>query len=274
MHRANRPEPPAPDEPPAFRQGSIKFVMQRASCMVRSQPRIAAGPTAEETVQPYDPPSSCRSSAPGELTRMAISARTRAEHARERERVAHAESKEQRIINQLRAAKAGHEKVVSSLTAVASRQRTAAAELEAYRLEAHSKRVGAVAELKASTAAAAERAAQQSLSRASRRAAAERRRDAEIKELKASGCDNPYLVLRLREEEARVAREQRRTEEEVQARLVVQKSETAAKLRRERDLREQREREETAGRTRRMHVNPPFVGGPRTQTFGSCVELG
>ena len=287
MHRANwapsrRPSTAVPSTPATtlFRPSTIKFVRHQmpSQPVAARRPRSAGGTTDDKHFDVVAPmPELPRSSEPGELTKAAISAR-RAAHEMARRRSAAADQGAcERAEAQLTAAREGHRKAVGMLRVTSARERVKAETLEVDRKDAVRKRRAALDALAVNTELAADAAAKSSSARVAQREAAQRKRQAELAELEALACrgsDNPYLVMRQREMQQQEARERRDADAQQAARLARIKADVAAARQREAKMGERiaREDEERAGR--RAHVNEPFLGGPRTQCFASCVELG
>ena len=213
-----------------------------------------------------------------------LSARTREQHEREAAERVHArleserarevaeqEERERQAERQIEAARVGHAKAVSLVRDRRAKQREELRRLDAHRAEANERQVRAVEALKTSTAAAAAQMRAERRAAVARLAESERQRQAEAAHVREMG-GNPYLALRLKDEEARIKRERAETERRMHESRERHERQLAVKLRREACLREQARCEKAAARPL-PHLNAP-LNGPRTLCDPSAVELG
>lgn len=243
--RAEAPQPPAAD--------GCKPIARPSAALLRATSR----PTTAEASH-----------------RQALSSRARDEHEHKRalDEAMAREERERQAARQLEAARAGHKQAVAHVRKARAKQRAELQKMDAHHAEADERRARAVAALKDSTLAAASDMRAAAERRAARSAKAERQRQVDATAIHERG-GNPYLLLRQRDEEARLARERSEADLQAQENRDRLGQQLAKQLAREANLR-QAARDERAAARPLAHINAPFAGGPRAIRHPSTVELG
>ena len=265
--------------PPVATSSSSSANLSDASRVLNEQRAdTAAAFEADFVRQTKRPPSAALSRAiagrpdPATVARLQHSARVRENDERQRQVAAKEAERLKNTAAQLEAARVGHKRAVASLRERQAKNAQVAAKVDAHREAAAEKQQQRMAALEQSTAAALGEMRSERDRRVEKRAAWAARREAERAELTEQGY-NPYLVQRQRDEASRRAREAKREQAEQAAKMADAKVAIAAKLQRERAMREAQRKAKAEARPL-PHVNVEVPGGPRTLCEASCIELG